>query len=410
MLEQNGANKQIVHMDLDTFFVSVERLLNSSLEGKPVLIGGTSSRGVVASCSYETRRYGVHSGMPMKMARQLCPEASVVRGNSMNYTKYSKMVTDIVTESVPVLEKTSIDEFYADLSGMDRFFGTYQFALELQKRVKNETGLPISFGLSANKTVSKVATGEGKPYGHRLVEHGTEKPFLAPLSVKKIPMVGAVTYKTLSQLGIAKIKTLQEMPVDMMERVFGKNGIDIWHKANGIDNRPVKPYHERKSISTERTFERDTIDVHKLKNLITAMTENLAFQLRRGNKLTACVAVKIRYSDFSTHSLQRHIPYTSADHLLLSVVHELFEKLYHRRMLVRLVGVRFSHLVGGGYQINLFEDSEEMMNLYQAMDHIRNRYGDTAVRRASGMEARTIGRMINPFSGAPPELLANRKG
>ena len=397
-------------MDLDTFFVSVERLLNSSLEGRPVLIGGTSSRGVVASCSYETRRYGVHSGMPMKMARQLCPEANIVRGNSMNYTKYSKMVTDIVAESVPLFEKTSIDEFYADLSGMDRFFGTYQFALELQKRVKKETGLPISFGLSVNKTVSKVATGEGKPYGHRLVERGTEKPFLAPLSVKKIPMVGSVTYKTLSQLGIARIKTLQEMPIDMMERVFGKNGVDIWNKANGIDNRPVKPYHERKSISTERTFERDTIDVHKLKNLLTAMTENLAFQLRRGDKLTACVAVKIRYSDFSTYSLQRHISYTSADHLLLSVVQELFDKLYNRRMLVRLIGVRFSHLVGGGYQINLFEDSEEMMNLYQAMDHIRNRYGDTAVRRASGMEARTIGRMVNPFSGAPPELLANRKG
>lgn len=410
MLEQNGTNKQIVHMDLDTFFVSVERLLNSSLEGRPVLIGGTSSRGVVASCSYETRRYGVHSGMPMKMARQLCPEANIVRGNSMNYTKYSKMVTDIVAESVPLFEKTSIDEFYADLSGMDRFFGTYQFALELQKRVKKETGLPISFGLSVNKTVSKVATGEGKPYGHRLVERGTEKPFLAPLSVKKIPMVGSVTYKTLSQLGIARIKTLQEMPIDMMERVFGKNGVDIWNKANGIDNRPVKPYHERKSISTERTFERDTIDVHKLKNLLTAMTENLAFQLRRGDKLTACVAVKIRYSDFSTYSLQRHISYTSADHLLLSVVQELFDKLYNRRMLVRLIGVRFSHLVGGGYQINLFEDSEEMMNLYQAMDHIRNRYGDTAVRRASGMEARTIGRMVNPFSGAPPELLANRKG
>jgi DNA polymerase-4 len=293
---------------------------------------------------------------------------------------------------------------------MDRFFGTYQFALELQKRVKKETGLPISFGLSVNKTVSKVATGEGKPYGHRLVERGTEKPFLAPLSVKKIPMVGSVTYKTLSQLGIARIKTLQEMPIDMMERVFGKNGVDIWNKANGIDNRPVKPYHERKSISTERTFERDTIDVHKLKNLLTAMTENLAFQLRRGDKLTACVAVKIRYSDFSTYSLQRHISYTSADHLLLSVVQELFDKLYNRRMLVRLIGVRFSHLVGGGYQINLFEDSEEMMNLYQAMDRIRNRYGDTAVRRASGMEARTIGRMINPFSGAPPELLANRNG
>jgi DNA polymerase-4 len=398
----------ILHMDLDTFFVSVERLLDSRLQAKPILIGGTSDRGVVASCSYEARKFGIHSAMPMKMARQLCPEAIVIRGNSANYSKYSHLVTEVIRESVPLFEKSSIDEFYADLSGMDRFFGTYQFATELRQRIISETGLPISFGLSANKTVSKVATGEAKPNNQIRVDCGLEKPFLAPLSVRKIPMVGGKTYQTLRNLGVRQIQTVQQMPVEMMEKVFGKNGIQIWNKANGIDPSPVIPFHERKSISTERTFERDTIDVGKLKGILTAMAENLAFQLRRGQKVSGNISVKVRYSDFNTHSLQKKIPYTNADHQLIPKVLEMFEKLYDRRLLVRLVGVRYSDLVHGSYQINLFDDTEEHIRLYQAMDKLRARYGDRAVLRASGMDARTIGRS-NPFSGEPPPLLANRK-
>lgn len=405
----SNEDRQIVHMDLDTFFVSVERLLNSELNHRPVLIGGTSARGVVASCSYEARRFGVHSGMPMAVARQRCPSAVVIRGNSMNYSKYSNMVTSILKECVPVLEKTSIDEFYLDMTGMDRFHGTYKYVSELQSRVFRESGLPISFGISTNKTVSKVATGEGKPKGAMQVDGGVEKAFLAPLSIRKIPMIGLRTYQSLAQMGVVQIQTLQDMPVDVLQRVFGKSGKEMWKKANGIDPSPVTPFHERKSISTERTFDRDTIDLHKLNDLLVAMTENLAYQLRRGNKLTACVAVKIRYADFNTHSLQRHIPYTSADHQLLPVVRELFQKLYNRRVRVRLIGIRLSHLVGGGHQMNLFEDSEELIQLYQAMDRVRKRYGDRAILRASGMEARTIGRITNPFSGSAPELLANRR-
>ena len=399
--------RSILHMDLDTFFVSVERLLDSRLLGKPVLIGGTSDRGVVASCSYEARSFGIHSAMPMKLARQLCPEAIIIRGNSGTYTKYSQMVTDIIKEDVPLYEKTSIDEFYVDLTGMDRFFGCLKFASGLRTRIIHETGLPISFGLSENKTVSKVATGEAKPNNQLNVERGREKSFLAPLSVKKIPMVGDKTYQTLCHLGIKRVGTVQKMPMEMMESVFGKNGVSIWRKSNGIDNSPVVPYNERKSISTERTFNQDTTDVHKLKSILVAMAENLAFQLRRGCKLTACVTVKLRYSDFNTYTLQKRIPYTSADHVLVPKVKELFERLYNRRLLVRLVGVRFSHLVEGNYQINLFEDTEEQIRLYQAMDKIRERFGDRAVMRAQGMEARTIGRW-NPFTGEPPPLLANR--
>lgn len=401
-------NTAIAHLDLDTFFVSVERLIDSRLNGKPILIGGTSDRGVVASCSYEARTFGVHSAMPMRMAKQLCPEAIVIRGNTMNYTKYSRMVTDIIKESVPLVEKSSIDEFYLDLTGMDRFFGCLKFAGELRQRIMRETGLPLSFGLSANKTVSKVATGEAKPNNQLMVEYGTEKPFLAPLSIKKIPMVGDKTYQTLCNLGVKIIRTVQDMPPEMMENVLGIHGRVIWKKAQGLDNTPVIAHSERKSISTERTFNRDTIDVVKLRGILTAMAENLAFQLRRGNKVTACVAVKVRYSDFNTHTLQCRIPYTAADHLLIPKVLDLFERLYNRRLLIRLVGVRYSHLVGGGHQINLFDDSEEHINLYRAMDKIRLRYGDRAVMKASGMEARTIGRS-NPFSGEPPPLLANRR-
>jgi DNA polymerase IV len=402
-------DRSVMHMDLDTFFVSVERLMDSRLNNKPVLIGGTSDRGVVASCSYEARTFGIHSAMPMRLAKQLCPEAIVIKGNTSSYLKYSDMVSEIVREAVPVFEKTSIDEFYCDLTGMDKFFGCYKFASELRQRVISETGLPISFGLSANKTVSKVATGEAKPNNQKLIDYGTEKPFLAPLSIKKIPMVGDVTYQTLRNLGIRQVQTVQEMSVEVMQNALGENGVSIWKKANAIDNSPVIPFQERKSISTERTFDKDTIDVAKLKGLVIAMVENLAYQLRKGEKLTSCINMKLRYSDFQTQTLQCRIPYTSADHVLQPKVLELFEKIYNRRLLVRLVGVRFSHLVSGGYQINLFDDTEEKISLYQALDKMRNRYGDRAVVSAAGMLAQSIGHSGNPFSGGPPMLLANRR-
>ena len=400
--------RSIVHMDLDTFFVSCERLLDSRLVGKPILIGGTSDRGVVASCSYEARKFGIHSAMPMRMAKQLCPEAIVLRGNSGIYSKYSNLVTDVIKDSVPLYEKTSVDEFYIDLTGMDKFFGCHKLATELRQRIITETGLPISFGLSINKTVSKIATGEAKPNNQIQVIKGTEKPFLSPLSVRKIPMVGEVTYRNLCDLGIRRIKTIQEMPMEMMAKVFKKNGISIWKKANGIDNSPVIKYQERKSISTERTFDRDTIDIQKLDSIIMAITENLVFQLRRGNKLTGCVGFKIRYSDFQTYTVQKRIPYTAADHKIIPIVKELFKKLYQRRLLVRLIGIKFSHLVEGGFQIDLFDDEERVLSLYQAMDKMRERFGDRSVIRASGMVAKSISRW-NPFNGEPPPLLANRR-
>ena len=401
--------KAILHLDLDTFFVSVERKLHPELNDRPVLVGGLGDRGVVAACSYETRRYGVHSGMAMKVARQLCPAATIIKGETTTYSKFSNEVTEIIQNKVPAFEKASIDEFYADLTGMDKFFGTYQFATELRQEIIRESGLPISFGLSPNKVVSKIATGEAKPNNQMLIKSGTERTFLAPLSVRKIPMIGSKTFQTLLGLGVREIKTIQEMPVEMMESVLGKNGRTIWKRAHGIDDVPIIPFHERKSISAERTFHRDTIDMVQLSATLTAMTESLAYQLRRGDKLTSNISVKIRYSDFNTYTKQATIPYTSADHILIPKIEELFRQLYNRRLLIRLVGVKFGGLVGGHYQINLFDDSEEMLDLYNSIDRIRNRFGENSVMRASTIGGTSIGGRQNSFDGAPPMLYAHRQ-
>ena len=402
-------NRSILHLDLDSFFVSVERLINSELKKRPLLVGGISDRGVVAACSYETRAFGVHSGMPMKLARRLCPEAIVLRGNSGTYTKYSDLITEIIQSEVPALEKASIDEFYADLSGMDQFFGTYKFASELRTKIIRESGLPISLGLSINKIVSKVATGEAKPNNQIKIDQGYEKQFLAPLPIRKIPMVGDKTGLTLQRLGIRIVSDLQKLPEELLLQTLGKTGGVIWRRAQGIDHSPVITYNERKSISTERTFDYDTIDMTLLRELLIAMTENLAYQLRRGQKLTSCVSVKIRYADFDTQSRQLKIPYTSADHLLIPRILELFNALYNRRLRVRLIGVKFSHLAGGNYQINLFDDNESAIQLYQAIDRMRLRFGDRSIIRASSLGAKTIGRIENPFNGNAPIVLAHRK-
>lgn len=375
--------RSVVHMDLDSFFVSVERLLDSSLNGKPVIIGGTSDRGVVASCSYEARQFGVHSAMPAKMAKQLCPHAIFIRGDMDLYSRYSNLVTQIIEEQAPLVEKASVDEHYLDISGMDRYVKqSMLWTHELRQRIISETGLPISYGLSVNKTVSKIATGTAKPNGEREVKNGTEKPFLAPLSIRSIPGIGDKTYMLLRNMGIEKVRTIQEMPVDMMQRVLGENGSLIWRKANGICNNPVEPYTEQKSMSTETTFDKDTTDVSYLKQTLIGMLHDLCFDLRKSKKVTGCVTLKLRYSDMQTHTFQSRIPYTASDHVLTQKVMELFQHNYSRRVLIRLIGVKFSQLVSGFNQINLFDDTEEMIKLYQAMDKIRLRFGDKAILRS----------------------------
>lgn len=377
--------RHIVHIDLDSFFVSVERLHNQSLCGKPVLIGGSSDRGVVASCSYEARKFGIHSAMPMRTAKRLCPEAIVIGGNYSAYSKASAMVTEIIHQSVPLYEKTSIDEFYIDLTGMDEFFGCYKIASDLRTKVINETGLPISFGLSANKTVSKIATGQAKPNGQLYIEHNKEKEFLAPLPVKKIPMIGAKACETLLKMGIAKIGDLQIQSLNNLERIFGKMGKMMWEKANGIDHSVIQPHHERKSISTENTFHEDTLDIKAIDQIIVSMIEQLSFRLRTEGKLSSCIAVKIRYSNFDTFTQQLSIPPANTDELLFPLIKSLFKKAYHYGRPIRLIGVRLGNLSAGPYQIGLFEDYEKKAKLYAALDELNTRFGTKTICKAVSM-------------------------
>lgn len=380
-------DRSIVHMDLDSFFISVERLMDSSLIGKPVIVGGTSDRGVVASCSYEARKFGVHSAMSSRMARQLCPHAIFIRGDMDQYSKLSNDVTEIIEREAPLFEKASIDEHYLEITGMDKYIKhSMLWTEELRNKIIKETGLPISFGLSKNKTVSKIATGESKPNGAKQILLGTEKIFLAPLSIRKIPGIGEKTNATLQKMGISKIETIQSMPVLAMQKVLGDNGSSIWRKANGIDNNPIEPFSEQKSMSKETTFDKDTTDFEMLKNVLVVMVDTLGFDLRKQKKVTGCITLKLKYSDFQTHTFQASVPYTASDDVLLRKVTELFLKNYSRRVLIRLIGVKFSNLVSGFNQINLFDDTEEKINLYTALDKIRMRFGESAISRAVGLK------------------------
>ncbi|MDP4217006.1 MAG: DNA polymerase IV [Bacteroidota bacterium] len=376
--------RHIAHFDLDAFFVSVECLKDSRLRGKPLIVGGSGDRGVVTSCSYEARKSGVHSAMPIRLARRLCPDVLVIKGDFESYSRYSRIVTDIMRDNAPLFEKASIDEFYLDLTGMDKFFGCRLFIAELRKKVLKESGLPVSYALASNKLISKVATNEGKPNGQLEIPFGSEREFLAPLPVSKLPGIGQDTAFKLIRRGVETLKTLSEIPVDMMSALLGKNGIELWRKANGLDESPVIPYHEQKSISTERTFQQDTIDIGYLHAELVRMTESIAFELRKQDRLTGCVTVKLRYSNFDTVTRQAAIDQTNADHILLRTAGALFNRLYDRRMLIRLLGIRFTRLVPGNYQIKLFEDTQEMIRLYQSIDHIKRRYGSMLIGRAAG--------------------------
>ena len=393
-------DRNIVHLDLDAFFVAVECKRNPRLKGKPLIIGGSSRRGVVAACSYETRTFGVHSAMPMYLALQLCPDATVISGDMEAYSQNSHEVTEIVADASPMFEKASIDEFYIDASGMDRYFGAFKWATELRKKIIKETALPISIAMSVNKLVSKVATAEFKPNAEKQIALGKEQEFLAPLSVDKIPMIGKETASFLYDMGVRTVQTLREMPLNFLVSAFGKNGRAIWNKAHGIDDSPVVPYTEQKSISTECTFEEDTIDVKRLKSVLITMVEKVAYTLREQKKLTSCVTVKIRYSNFDTETKQVHIPYTSSDLVLLKTVTQLFDRLYNRRMLIRLVGVRLSQLVHGNHQINMFDETAESINLYEAIDQIKHRHGADKIVRATTLGVSNRVRMqMNLFKG-----------
>lgn len=374
--------RHIAHFDLDSFFVSVEILNDPSLRGKPVLVGG-SERGVVAACSYEARKFGIHSAMPMKTAMKLCPHAIVVKGTRGEYTRYSRMVTEIIADKVPVYEKASIDEFYMDLTGMDKFFGVSAYTQQLRETITKETGLPISFGLSTSKLVSKMATNEAKPNGWLEIPAGKEKDFLWPLAVEKIPGVGKQTELQLKQLGLHTIADISAASSQEMEKHFGKWGISLWNKSFGIDDNPVENFNEQKSVSRETTFNEDSTDLAFLHQQLVWLTEKAAYDLRLENKLCGCLTIKIRYTGFETMSRQETIDYTALDDQLIMKAKDVMCKLLQKGRPVRLLGVRFSQLIPITMQMSLFEKNAEKMNLYKTVDDIKNQFGKNAITKAS---------------------------
>lgn len=377
--------RAILHLDLDSFFVSVERLFDKSLTGKPVIVGGTSNRGVVASCSYEARKFGIHSAMPIVKARELCPNGIFLKGRYHDYGEFSRQVTDIIRDESPLFEKASVDEFYIDISGMDKYFGAYKWSSELRNKIIRQTNLPISFGLSINKMLAKMATNEAKPNGQFMIPPGKEQEFLDPKPVAKIPFCGEKTAAQLRAKGIETIYQLRQFTEEALEHWMGKHGIYLWRRAHGIDDSEVHPYHDAKSMSSERTFSEDSNDVDWLKGIITGLCENLAFELRAGKKLTGCVALKIRYQDFATHTIQTSMPATSNSRILIEKALQLFDSGYHLHNKVRLLGVRFTELTGGNYQINLFNDREKDILLYKAVDILKSKHGTDKIKLAQNI-------------------------
>ena len=373
----------IAHFDLDSFFVSVEVLNDPSLKGKPVFVGG-SERGVVAACSYEARKFGIHSGMPSKKALQLCPQAIVLKGTRSEYSKYSRWVTQIIASKAPLFEKASIDEFYLDLTGMDKFFKPLQWTIDLRQQIIDETHLPISFGMGSNKMIAKIATDEAKPNGYLQVPPGREREFLAPMPVNKIPGVGDHTWEVLKAMGIYTINDINLKTKEELEERLGKWGSDLWNKSFGIHNGEVTQYHEAKSISSENTFNENQTDITFLMGEVVRLSEKIAFELRQDGKVAGCIAIKIRYPDFETTSRQTTVPFTCADDEIIPVAKDLFHKLYRKGMPIRLLGVRLSELTNEAVQTNLFNDTARKSDLYKAIDDVKNRFGKMKLRRASG--------------------------
>jgi DNA polymerase-4 len=378
----NNPKPYIAHFDLDSFFVSVELLLQPELKGKPVIVGGSANRGVVSTCSYEARKFGVHSAMPMATAMKLCPQAIVLKGTYQQYSYYSKMVTDIIASKVPLFQKASIDEFYCDLTGMDRFFNVSQYTQQLRTFIIKETGLPISCGLSSAKFISKMATNEAKPNGFLEIPHGKEKEFLWPMGIEKINGVGKQTEQRLRNIGLHTIKDIAQTPVAILEKKLGKWGQELWQKAHGLGSAELTTEWNQKSMSHETTFHENQTNIAFIHSQLVRLTEKNAYDLRQDEKLTGCLTVKIRYDDFETTNKQESIPYTSLDDELIEKAKDIFDRFYQRGRAVRLIGVRFSQLVDTGMQMNLFNDQHNKLNLYKAVDDIKNRFGDKLVSKA----------------------------
>lgn len=376
--------RTIFHLDLDAFFVSVERVLNPELNGKPVIVGAdpTYGRGVVAACSYEARAYGLHSAMPIKQAYKLCPNGIYLHGHFDEYVRFSKAVKTILSKYAPMIEQASVDEFYLDFSGCEKIYGSlFMFASKLQKEILETLSLPCSIGIAGNKTIAKIASDFCKPLGITYVLQGMEKEFLAPLPVGTMPGIGKETVKSLNAKGFYTLGDIAKCSEDYFNITFGKYGSDMWNKANGKGREFLSLPSERKNISHERTFGKDEIDKNKIESVLFKLTGKVCQILRNNNWQTSTVSIKLRYSDFITLTRAKTIQPTDDDEKIFNTALGLFRKAFTRRVAIRLIGIHLSNFTEYSEQEKLFIDKDFLRDkMLRAVTKIRDKFGYESIK------------------------------
>jgi len=379
--------RTIFHLDLDAFFVSVERILDPSLKGKPVIVGGDPKygRGVVAACSYEARQYGLHSAMPIRTAYRLCPHGIYMHGNHNEYCRFSDAVENILVKYAPLVEQASIDEFYLDMTGCQKIYGSmFSFASFIQNEIWTKLSLPCSIGIGSNKTIAKIASDCMKPTGITYVLPGMEKHFLNPMPVETIPGVGTVTLKDLNSKGIYKIGDITALPQEYFAAAYGKYGIDLWRKANGEGTEYLTIRREQKSISKETTFGEDVTSHEVIKNTLFELSGKICQTMRNHGRIASTINVKLRYSDFQTLTRSRTIKPTDDDKIVFDIAWQLLSKAHTRRVAVRLVGVGLTNFSKYSEQEFLFETEEiKRKKMFRAITKIRDRFGYDAIMSPS---------------------------
>jgi DNA polymerase IV len=370
--------RTIFHLDLDAFFVSVERIIDPSLNGKPIIVGGDpNGRGVVAACSYEARRYGLHSAMPIRTAFKLCPHGIYLHGHYDEYVRFSDAVETVLTQYAPVIQQASIDEFYMDFTGCRNMYGSFfSFGSFLQKEIWEKLSLPCSIGIGSNKTIAKIASDCMKPRGITYVLPGMEKEFLAPMPVETIPGVGKVMQNDLNSRGIYYIRDITKLPSEYFSAVYGKYGTDLWRKAHGEGSEYLSVRDEQKSISKETTFSSDVTSLETLKDVLFKLTGKVCQSMRDNNWQSSSIHIKLRYSDFKTLTRSKKIEPTDDDRKIFDTAWDMLDKAITRRIGIRLIGIGLSKFSSFSEQEFLFESGEiKRKKMLYAVNRLRSKYG-----------------------------------
>ena len=387
----------ILHVDMDAFFAAVEQRDHPEYRGRPVIVGSDPKqgrgRGIVATCSYEARKFGIHSAQPISQAWRLCPQGIYVRGDMAKYVRVSDRLIAIFLEFSDLVEQVSIDEAFVDVTGSRGLYGSgAEMAGRIKSRIREELQLTASVGVAANKFVAKVASDLKKPDGLVVVEPGTEREFLAPLEIRRLWGVGPKTEVFFQNMGVRRIGDLAELAQNEVGEWLGKSGEQLWLLARGVDDRPVSPEEGYKSIGHETTFDKDTADPRKLHDTLLELVERVAHRLRSHHARTRTITVKLRHADFSTFTRRTTLESAvdTAEKLFPPAL-RLMKALFHEGDLIRLIGIYGSnlHLGAMSEQLSLFDQSgERERRLATAMDEVVRRYGDGSITRAALVPAK----------------------